>query len=239
MTYTLATDGDSLEQWATAAFLGTEFPAYQSFWLKHVVPLTNRPANIQLKDDAALATAGKGPEDLAIAQLHYTVLKHLAAAYDIRQAGTPDDRALLFGLSSLVGAHDVAFELLQRFTQSGRYHPWMESRPRGRRGGMKSGQDAQSDWKAANGYPLQRIRDYRNKLVHGRTPPAIGDSTGKRLLPAMGVVEKYCDWRTVTAPGAASRIPPGDFETPSSLLDQAWRETLQYVEENWRRYLLP
>jgi len=238
MTYRLAIDGDDREKKGWGLFLPSDFPAYEQFWLKHVVPLTNRPANIHFKGDATLAAEGKVDEDLTIAQLHYTVLKHLLGAHQVRQAHPLDEFGLFVALSSLTGAQDVAFELLQRCTSRGKYDPWMESRPKGKkRPRVKSGQDAQEDWKKANQYPLQHIRDYRNKLIHGRTPPAFVGPTGLSL-PAMGAVDKYCDWRKVTDPVAARKIPTGDFESASMILDQAWRETLRYLEETWRQHLI-
>lgn len=51
-------------------------------------------------------------------------------------------------------------------------------------------------------------------------------------------VDKYCDWRTVTAPGASDRIPAGDFEPVTSIFDKAWRETVSYLEQAWRKTLL-
>ena len=92
MAYTIVDDGDDFERLAWASFLRADFPAAtETFWQRHIVPLTNRPADIQLKDDATLQTEGKGHEDLAIAQLHYTVLKHLVRAHQIRSSGTLDD----------------------------------------------------------------------------------------------------------------------------------------------------
>ena len=82
MKYTIADHGDDFERAAWVSFLQAEFPSYQSFWQRHVVPLTNRPTNIQLKDDATLKAEGKEPEDVAIAQLHYTVLKSMPSPPD-------------------------------------------------------------------------------------------------------------------------------------------------------------
>ena len=237
MIFRLAIDGDSHEKTAWSLFVQSEFPSYERFWLKHVVPLTNRPASIHFKDAATLAAEGKTEEDIAIAQLHYTVLKHLLAVHQVRQAQTVDDFTLFIGLSSLTGAQDVAFELLQRYTNQGKYDPWTESRPKEAKG-PPSGQDAQTDWKKADRYPLQPIRDYRNKLIHGRTPPAVVDASGVRL-PAISVVDKYCDWRNVTDPARASSIPPGDFEYAPRILATAWDETVRYLEAKWQQHLLP
>jgi hypothetical protein len=236
MPYTLANDGDDFEKACCRTFLPTEFPAYELFWLKHVIPLTNRPNGIQLRDDAALAAIGKNAEDLAMAQLHYTVLKHLFRADEIRRQRMVSEFELQAGLSALVGAQDVAFELLQRYTNRGTYDPWLEGRPLGSQV-KNSGQDAQKAWKKANAYPLQQYRDYRNKLVHGRTPPGMRTATEIKL-PSIATIGKYCDWRTVTAPGAAARIPAGDFETTNAILNQAWQATIAYFQQKWTAVLL-
>lgn len=237
MRYRLAIDGDDLEKKAWAAFLQSNFPSYEHFWIKHVVALTGRPTHIHFKDDATLAAEGKNAEDLAIAQLHYTTLKHLEGVHRISQSGSLDEFGLFVGLSALTGAQDVAFELLQRYTHRGVYDPWMEARPHGKKGGTKSGQDAQEDWKKASNYPLQDVRDYRNKLLHGRTPPAIIRS-GVITLPSLGVVDRYCDWRTVTNPDAISRVPAEHFQPTSMLLNDAWQQTVSYLESMWRQHLM-
>ena len=42
-TYTLARDGDPLEQYTWTAFLSRAWPSYQTYWQRCVVPLTKRP----------------------------------------------------------------------------------------------------------------------------------------------------------------------------------------------------
>ncbi len=58
-------------------FLHVEFPAYEEFWNAFVTPTTNRPNDIQSKNDAELAAIGRPPEDICISQLHYSVFRHL------------------------------------------------------------------------------------------------------------------------------------------------------------------
>ncbi len=234
MEYRLAIDGDDREKRAWSLFLQSEFPSYERFWLKHVVPLTKRPASIHLKDDATLGAERKTDEDIAIAQLHYTILKHLLWAQQARQTQPVDEFTLFVGLSSLTGAQDVAFELLQRYTNRGKYDPWTESKAKVK----TSGQEARADWQKANAHPLQSVRGYRNKLIHGRTPPAIVDAGGVRL-PAIQAVDKYCDWRLVTNPAKAASIPSADFDYASRILTIAWNETVQYLEAMWQQHLLP
>ena len=137
-------------------------------------------------------------------------------------------------LSVLVGSQGTAFEILQRYSRRGHYDPWMESR---RSGGNVSGGAAQADWRKANGYPLQDIRDYRNKLLHGRMPPAIAHSS-EYWLPSLPKVDTYCDWRTVTSPGRAVALPAGDFVDCSTILLDSWTETLTYMEAEWNACLL-
>ncbi len=236
LTHRLAIDGDDYEKLAWGQFLQTEFPSYELFWLKHVVPLTNRPKDIHSKDDTALAAIGKNAEDLAIAQLHYTVLRHLIGAQKLRQTGEIDDFGLFVGLSCLCAAQDVAFELLQRYTKRGNYDPWLERSPAGKRKNRRlAGQDAQNDWQNTNKPPLTVIRDYRNKLMHGRIPPATRDAGGLRL-PGMNVVRNYCDWRLVTDP--INPPPPGDFEYTNVIFRQAWQQTVAYFESMWQKHLL-
>jgi hypothetical protein len=234
--YRLAIDGDSYEKQAWSLFIQNEFPSYEAFWLKYVVDLSNRPANIYLKDDATLAIEGRSDEDIGIAQLHYTVMRHLLNAHQARQSQPVSELGLFLGLSSLTAAQDVAFELLEKHTHRGEYDPWIESR-QAERGGRKSGQTAREEWKRAHGYPLQDIRDYRNKLIHGRVPPAFAYPSGFRL-PAISAADRYVDWRKVTGPGKAEEIPPEDFCFAHEILNQAWEETLSYLEGRWQQHLL-
>jgi hypothetical protein len=169
MPYTLQADGDGIEQMLFGPLIQPRFPSYEVFWQKFVVPLTNRPANVQLKTDPDLVAIGKGDHDLCLAQLHYSVLRHLGRAFQLRQDHNFGLDHLVFSLSAIVGAQDVAFELLERFRNPISYGAWLGKKS----GGIDGGREAQSKWKQSDGYPLQAIRDYRNHLVHGRTPPGL------------------------------------------------------------------
>lgn len=85
---TLAKDGDYIEKNYWDSFIEKEFPNYEAFWAKFVVPLTNRPTDIHFKPDSELITPSKTKEvvhqEICIAQLTYSVLRHLARAYDLR-----------------------------------------------------------------------------------------------------------------------------------------------------------
>jgi hypothetical protein len=234
MNYRLAIDGDVYEKSAWNLFLQSEFPSYEAFWFDHVIPLTNRPRDIHFKDDATLTSEGKNAEDVAIAQLHYTVLKHLAMAYEWIRAQGPDEMMLFAGFSALTASQDVAFEILQRHTQRGEYDPWKEFCLPGKK--CKSGQDARRKWMKDHDYPLQNIRDYRNRLIHGRMLPRLLGQAGI-LVPTMASADEYVDWRKVTnvVQGSASS---SEFTYPRTVLQDAWRETLEYLERTWQEYLL-
>ena len=229
-TFRLAIDGDDTEKRAWPLFIQSSFPAYEAFWLKCIVPVTGRPFNLRLLDDAALTAKGLSTQDVALAQLHYTVLQHLLAAYPLVGAAVDTD-GLLTGLSRVCAAQDVGFELLERSANPGKYDPWLEDSRKARASGSKllSGQDAREAWRKTDNYPLQDYRDYRNKLIHGRVPPAalIG---GVLLLPTVKAVDQYCDWRK------AFNLP--DFTPATSILAEAWQATIVYLETIWRRRLL-
>jgi hypothetical protein len=224
MAYRLEVDGDAEEAQAHQEFLRAEFPEYEQFWLKSVVPLTHRPAGIHFREDADLPP-GATSEDVAISQLHYTVMRQLRRAFHVKAHAGDDEYRLSLVLSFLVALQDVAFELLERSRSRGKYDPWKEGRTRGK---TDSGQDAREAWKKANKYPLQWVRDYRNKLLHGRTPPAIG-----KHLPKPTKLDTYADWRKASTSAALA-----DFEEPGAIAERAWQETIVYLRGSWKAHLL-
>jgi hypothetical protein len=235
MPYTLLADGDGFERHYHPLFLNAEFPAYEEFWVRFVVPLTNRPADIQFKSDADLLAIGHGSQDICIAQLHYSVLRNLVRAFDIRGAASVTVDLLCAGMSALVGAQDTAFDLLERFRHPAQYDPWLDKRRV--KGGSIGSQEAQREWKEYDKYPLQDIRDYRNCLMHGRTMPGIGIA-GSICVPVIGRELHYLDWRNVTgvAPGI---LPLHDFAEPIAILADAWYRTVAYLQSKWATELLP
>lgn len=232
--YNLTNDGDGYEQHYYHLFIQNEFPHYEIFWQKFVTPLTRRPVSIQIKDDSELLQMGRTANDVCIVQLHYSVLRHLIRAYELRQARMMGIDHVLFGLSALCGAQDVAFELLERFQNPTRYDPWAEKQ----HGGILGGKEAQAAWKKVDNYPLQHIRDYRNNLIHGRMLPGIAINTVS-YLPEIGLESKYFDWRKITNLAEPSQLPLDDFSTPANILQTAWQDTTQYLELRWKSHLIP
>ncbi len=233
MTYSLKTDGDAVEIAAYDDFIKPHFPSYEVFWQKFVVPLTHRPGDKQLKTDAELAAIAKGHAELCLAQLHYSMLRQLDRSRRIMRDANFGVDHLVFALSTLVGAQDCAFELLERFTNPTAYDPWLDKKKKG--SSIIGSKEAQTAWKRRDNYPLQDIRDYRNSLVHGRTLPGIVSAQGV-LVPKIGKETAYFDWRLVTA---AATLPMSDFDSPSAIMKAAFDQTVVYFESKWRSELLP
>src|SRR5215471_10789110 len=145
--FRLATDGDFLESLYWPVFIRDQFPTYEKYWVRFVVPLTTRESdrkNPRLKTDTELAAMrpAKTFFDVYLAQLNYSVLCHLCAAYDLRHspstAVTEFDRFTHY-IIRLCAAMDVADEMLDRHnsTFSGT-NPW---------GGAVQ---ARQQWRSAN-----------------------------------------------------------------------------------------
>ena len=245
--FTIADDGDDFEQRSWWHRIGDHFPSYETFWVARIVPLTYRAKdrrNVHFQTTAELASAGYTDEDVAIAQLHYTIASHLGRAFDLLD----DARAFTspgyvanrpFGpnetfecFARLSGASDVADELLQRRAAPGTYDPWDE----------RKGRDAREAWRRAHGNPLRPVRAYRNRLVHGRVLPSIflpaTNHPGQMLLcPRLDKVDAYLDWRVAFA--TAGVRPSPDFGEAAIIVADAWTEVVGYVEQAWQTHLLP
>lgn len=228
---TLQNNGDSIEIRYHSLFLANEFPSYERFWLHFVVPMTNRPENIHLKSDQELAAIGRGDHDLCVSQLHYSVVSHLARAFDIKTLRPLNINGLIEGMVRLVGAQDVAFELLGRYLNPGTYDPWLSAGKKG----FKGSREARRFWQDKEKYPLQDIRNYRNHLVHGRIIPSIINEDC--YVPRIGVEDNYFDWRLITNNPNIGKLIGVDFFRSNEVLEDAWVQTINYIEMNWRNYL--
>lgn len=232
MHYTLAINGDDVEKACWGLFLRRDFPSYELFWLQHVVPLTKRPHSIHFKNNDDLAKLGKTPHDICIAQLHYSIIRHLYRADCIRKKmllapqNNPHETldALTDAFVRIVGAQDNAFELLQRrHEDNDTYDAWKPI----------SGKRARTDWQDDHPLPpqIRNTRFYRNNLVHGRLLPSLGGA-----LPKIDCCDRYLDWRVITAPEADDCAK--DFDTADNILNDAWAATIAYLESLWRQHLL-
>lgn len=225
--YKLEIDGDSREINYAKAFIKAEFPAYEEFWQRYIVRLTNRPSDLHFKDANGLAAVGCGDQEIQVAQLHYSVLVHLAAAWDIRQQKIASHKELSWAMFSLVSAQDVATELLARVLLSGNnYRPFYN----------RSSKKAREDWVLEKKYKwptdIAAIRTYRNNLAHGHVFPS--EDRGTLTFPIIGKESQYRDWRPVII----GRYNPADFEPGDKIVDGAWKATLDYLQSIWANDLL-
>lgn len=226
--YRLAIDGDDFERHYWGQFIKNQFPSYEAFWMKFVVPLTNRPYDINFKTDAELKKINKTKADLCVAQLNYSVLTHLSRCFEVLRilrdsTGMEQADLLLEGMTRLVGAQDNAFELLERLNRSCCYDPFDKN----------SSKLARERWQQDKKHPLQDLRSYRNALVHGLLLPRIID--GSRLcMPGIGKENLYLDWRLITELSSELEEYKKDFISVLNILESAWNKTIMYLENNWK-----
>jgi hypothetical protein len=126
----------------------------------------------------------------------------------------------------LAAANDVADELLERHTAPGTYDPWDE----------RQGNSARRAWRAKQGDPLKPIRDYRNRLLHGRVAPEV-IAGNIHWYPRIDKIDDYLDWRRVFADEAAQAILD-DFGPGRTIVMGAWERTVSYLERSWSTHLL-
>jgi hypothetical protein len=235
--FTLAADGDGLEQQCKTFFLDQHFPNYEEFWIKEVVVVTNRDQispNIHFKNDAELANVQKNIHSIVFAQLHYTILRHLARAYSLNQILYPPIDIFQESMAHISSVSDIADELLERFSKHKSnqypYDPWNE----------KHGSNARRAWRGGPNAPLQNIRDYRNRLVHGRMLPfalrQVAPGKQEVLVPKIGQESAYQDWRVVTQANWGTLVT--DLEGAQPVAIAAWNEVVKYCNDQWALHLL-
>jgi hypothetical protein len=243
MHYTIETHGDPYEKKAWTLFLQNEFASYETFWQTHVVALTNRPDNGHFKADQQLEKIGKGPQDICIAQLFYTMLRHLLRCHEIKSAcdkesrsDTEQDRenmdAFTEAMMRLSSALDCVFELLQRFQDChNSYDAWCEDRQDKPLGGKQAREKWQHHLRTKRKKtwePIRSVRCYRNHLVHGRLSLLLN---GDRV-PRLGKDQEYLDWRRATT--GLAQHDQGDFAPMTEVLQDAWSRVVTYFESEFK-----
>lgn len=102
--------------------------------------------------------------------------------------------------------------------------------------GKLGGKEARETWQKKNSYPLQKLRDFRNHLIHGRMLPGLMGIT--YLLPQVGTESNYFDWRKMTDPANNPGLNTSDLLPIYSILSSAWLEVIGYLNDQWNKMLL-
>ena len=225
--YFLKEDGDGLERNCWEKFIKKDFPSYEKYWQKYVIPLTNRPANSHFKTKEELEKINKGENDVYLAQLHYTVLKHLSRVSEMLEFSKPIGYNKLFeGITRICAALDVADEFLEQNLIPNNYKPWHISSE------IKARKELR---KKDNKNATQNVRNisrYRNYLVHCALLPSRSG-----LYPKIEYAKKYYK---CTALARYKKLPnkyQNNFDCPFNILKYTWSLTIKYLESSWSKFL--
>ena len=248
MNYRLHIDGDDWERYCWGLFIRDKFPIYESFWLKYVVPVTNRPENVHFKNDKELQEIDKSPTDIVIAQLSYTMIRHLGRCFEILKILESDfkpskakdffKRTSFFVefFSRLIGAQDNAFELFEMKENPGIYINECFDK--------NSKEKARKNWQEKNSKILEPIikpiKRYRNNLIHGILQVSI-TGEGKLCFPKIGTEDWYFDWRIITDHSAENyrrrEDAKKDFISDLEITKEAWSKTINYFKSNFEKII--
>lgn len=221
--------GDRYEREYYGKFIQKEFPNYEVFWEKSVVPLTNRPADISFKSRSQLSGISDVDVQLWNAQLHYTLLFHLCYVYDLKVAAMHkelDINALTDGIVRLASVTDLAFEMFGRKEEPKTYLPIDKASMcfEARKAGFNKHRTPS----------VEAIRKYRNFLVHSSLLTRSMDR-----FPKIGSEETYLDWSSVMEPGSAKQVTMvKDFTFRHNILAMAWKDVLNFLNDKWNTILL-
>ena len=223
----LFSNGDDYEKLYWDRFVKTIFPNYEQFWIQNIVPLTDRPNSIHILSKEEVRKIGKNDQNVQIAQLHYTVLRHLIRVFEMLNKNYFSFDDLQEGFLRLCSGLDVSFELMLRYKHPSEYVAWKEYR------------QVASDWNNKNYYfPdfIQKVRRYRNFLTHCNLMPSMTIG-GNLYIPKIGLEGNYYDWRTIASVEDATNAK-SDFQYAQELLNDAWDEVVKYLNDCWRMYLI-
>ena len=136
------------------------------------------------------------------------------------------------GISRLVGALDNGDEVLARLKWPNDYTKETVAKIE------VEARNARRKWRDEIGDPLQKIRNYRNRIIHGSPLSVIIDSDANKsiCLPSVGKENLYMDFRLITNSPPEFAQYKNDFFPVSRILEELWEETVKYLEEKWKEF---
>lgn len=251
MIYSLESHGDELEKYAFKVnFFPDRFSSYELFWKKFIVPLTNRPNNILFKSDEEIVADGLAKNieiaqvKICIAELHYSVLANILVAWDVLNNRIDHSKTgvglsrLHHCFSSVFTANDIAIDLVIRFEKLKKedsMDAWDDL------GEVKRIRDKIIRKDQVNECVehdnITRLREYRNRLVHGRLMPGFRrwPDGGDNYIPRVGRAKEYLDWRRIARGFLSNK---NDFQKEDDLISEMFGEVICHLDSLWIKYLL-
>lgn len=228
--FSLQNDGDTAEK-ENYTFINENFPRYEIWWQKNVVPLTNRPNNIHFKNESELSEIGKGYSDIMLAQMSYTVLIHLISLNRLigdKKMGYKDAFYEFFSRASALIDVTCDFCVIRK-TQE--LKDGLNSDPNLNKMSkyLKESDSIKKYGHLVIDFSLVKpIRTYRNSLLHGVMPPSLNG-----MYPILDKISAYEDWRTVTNVKLKTPNILDEFDDPQSIAEDTFNIIVNFLNTNW------
>lgn len=239
---TIAEDGDGIERLYWRTYMECHFPSYEKFWQKEVVPITYRDMVPALfRPESELKALGKSEINCYLAQLHYSIMFQLGLAHSFTQIPNQETEytKLLYAFTALLGATDKAFQLLSWWAQKDKWQSILSDCTKSPAANVhmfvcfeEKARPWDKQWRDKGNNdtaPLQKIRDYRDKLIH-RGLRYTHVINGIACLPGLNAQDKYGKW--------GEFIDEKDFVPAAQILWESWKKTVDYIELKWKDVLL-
>lgn len=235
-SYTLKDSNETYERRAYELGLHKVFSRYEKFWSNFIVPLTNRPYSIQLKQ-------GVQPELEFFAMVHYSTLYQFVLAYHqiemLKNTAYHPEQIPIVDLSEpvfhLSSASDQAIttvlhilevdEALKHEVDLGDWLRWVRTSMIGKKiERFKDKLTANSDLALREDFlgAREKVGAYRHRMTHGPIQMTTVEDN-RLLIPIPDKIDKYWLWSEVqTAPRADLGAV---FEVYRQLADRLLEET--------------
>jgi hypothetical protein len=222
---TIRQDGDPTEiTGATQFALDVRFPNYQVFWRRHLVPATNRPANMRSRPDVA-------PEAAGIAQVSYGVFCDLVEA----------ERSLI-----RVRAGDYGGALYQTCVQTLKYdgdamQKYDDLQRKHVQGALASRLHrplvvwSPAQWAASWQSRYTKLAAYRNFLTHSGSPQVIIAHHAGVAVPYVPHEDHFVHYQPLAWPDQMKRHQSNtqEWDTFGAVCQRVHDQTIKYLDDTY------